>query len=129
MRRLFILPALLAFSGCQSTQFQSEKTVLQGQKISVENFTSLNPDCSPIGEATVLVTRPPASGRVTSYKSKGFVHYNSNNLRSRCNTIRVPVTTVDYTPNSGFSGRDSFDVEVIFGSGGRRTKTFTINVR
>jgi hypothetical protein len=119
----------LVLAGCQTTQSTLTRTAVAGQPLRLDFVGSFNPDCTPIGTSRVLITRQPSSGRVVVSKGTGFSSYGRENPRSRCNARRMPGIIVHYIPNPGFIGQDSFDAELLFGSGTTLTKTYRLTVR
>ena len=92
-------------------------------------YMTLNPDCSLVGYPSAKLVSAPSNGTVTVFKGAAFPVYESVNLRSACNRRRVPGTLVEYRPRRGFTGSDSFTVNVIYPAGYERNDTFNITVK
>jgi hypothetical protein len=105
------------------------KYVVSGRPLKLDFATSINPDCSSIGRATIRVSRAPEQGRVTVTQSTDFPRFPPSNIRSQCNGRRVAVAAINYVSQRGFIGTDNVEVEIIFASGSLRHENFTINVR
>ena len=105
------------------------RTALAGDTIKMDFFVSLNPDCSPTGPQTVRVTQSPNYGRLAVSKAEDFITFPATNVRSACNTKRVPGMRIEYTPQAGYSGLDYMAIEVITANGFERTRSYYVTVK
>jgi hypothetical protein len=83
-------------------------------------FSSLNADCSLKATATVKVLQAPSNGRLRVYQGRGEPAFAADSGFTQCNGRRVPGAMVGYTPQRGYSGEDSFKLEIVFVNGERR---------
>jgi len=104
-------------------------TVPTGKKRLVGFFTSLNPDCSVLGETEARVIKQPENGTVEVETGTGFTNYLDNNQRHACNLKPSPGMRVNYTSKEGFIGKDSFEVEFLGGIGGDVVWKYTVTVK
>jgi hypothetical protein len=106
------------------TRVVAENGVLKNQF-----YLSLNPDCTLMDYPVVKITTSPANGELFLSKGAAYPNFAASNPRSACNTKRSPAMIVEYRPNQGFTGSDSFTLDVIFPSGGERTDNYNITVK
>ena len=92
-------------------------------------YLAINPDCSLVAYPTVRLVSSPANGVVSLKQGKAFPFFPAVNPRSACNRTRVPAILLEYRPNQGFVGSDSFEVNAIFPIGAERADTFNITVK
>ncbi len=57
----------------------------------------------------------------------GYGHFTGD--YQRCSAYKVLGANVTYTPQKGFTGSDSVQLDVIFPNGFERIETFTITVK
>ena len=120
---LFILAASPAFAK------DIEKTVAAGESLKSIGYASINPDCSSGGYPNVRIVAKPSNGELTSAKGEMFPSYPKSNPRSSCNSKKVAATMLEYQPKAGFTGTDSFAVQVIFPSGKEEKLKYNITVK
>jgi hypothetical protein len=106
-----------------------EKTVPAGESLKSIGFSSINPDCSSGGYPNVRIVTKPSNGELNVAKGDMFPSYPKNNPRSACNAKKVAATMLDYQPKAGFTGKDSFAVQVIFPSGKEEKFNYAITVK
>ena len=104
-------------------------TVPTGKKRLVGFFTSLNPDCSAVGEIDTRVIKQPENGTVDVESGTGFTNYPDSNQRHACNLKPSPGVRVNYTSKDGFIGRDTFEVEFLGGLGGDVVWKYNVTVK
>jgi hypothetical protein len=121
----------LFLAGCNTLPVSNvgPKFALAGKPLKVDTQYSLNPDCTSIGTTTIRTIEPPRHGTVEVREASDFPFFKPENTRSQCNSRRVPVSQIIYTPAPGYSGPDSFRMEVIYPSGGGRDISYKIEVR
>jgi hypothetical protein len=106
-----------------------KRAVAAGQKQRMEFLYSINPDCTSIGFATVRILDAPKHGAVTIENGTGFTNFPQNNLRYECNKRRSDGVVVSYEPESGYTGPDAINVDVIYASGISRKRHYAIDVK
>lgn len=126
MRFLVILTIVMLSAHSANAQ---TKTVVAGKPFRLDFAYSTNPDCTSTGDVVVRVTSPPSNGSVSIYKSSVFPNFPASNVRSACNTRRVPGTIATYTARRGYTGSDTVSLEMIFPSGLHRQQTYYLMVR
>lgn len=116
-------------AGCQTTGGNSFKRVaIAAKPLKLSHYMSVNPDCTPIGTATVRVLTGPQNGSVSVRPGSDFPYFYRNNIRSNCNGRRVASQQLWYTGRTSGSS-DQVTVEVIYASGAARTSTYLIENR
>ncbi len=100
-----------------------------GKKQLFDTVSALNPDCTNAGEPVVTVVKPPVNGQITVEKGEAFPNFPKDNVRSACNTQKVPATLIYYTSNPGFTGIDSATIEILTPTGGLVRPVYAITVR
>src|SRR5690349_4944331 len=85
-------------SNTQSTQtgkifYASTKGAATGAKQKIDTVYSIRPDCTSVGYATIRIATPPTHGKLTSEPGEDFPYFKQDNVRSACNTKKVPVIT------------------------------------
>jgi dienelactone hydrolase len=77
------------------------------------NFVrSVNPDCSSRGMPKIRLLEKPQHGAAQVTQREDFPKFPQDAPAARCNAIRVPGQSVEYTPTAGFTGDDSLTFEV-----------------
>ncbi len=100
-----------------------------GKKQLFETAAALNPDCSIAGEPFITVVKAPTNGQMTVEKGEAFPTFPKENVRSACNTQKVPATLLYYTSNPGFTGTDTAMIELVTPLGGLIRTSYVITVR
>jgi hypothetical protein len=96
----------------------------------IEFFTSLNPDCTVMGEIEVRITKEPKHGKVdTAAGADGYPGYPKTSDRYKCNEQKVQGTQVNYTSEANYIGNDVVDLLVLFPSGLAYEVHYNVNVR
>lgn len=135
-RRNYCFVAVLLLAGASQDVFAQQPppanlspVVPTGKKRLVGFFTSLNPDCSSVGEIDARVTKEPENGTVEVENGIGFTTYLENNQRYACNLKPSPGLRVNYTSKEGFMGKDTFRIEFLGGMGGDVVWNYTVTVK
>lgn len=131
MKKVFGTMAMcLLAAGCQTTgSSQSFKGVaVAGKPLKLGSARAINPDCSSIGTTTIRVLNGPVNGKVSIRHGADFATFGRNNLRSVCNTRRVPSDQLWYV-SSKPGATDQVTAEYIYPTGAARTYTYNIEVR
>jgi hypothetical protein len=100
-----------------------------GEKQKMGRFIGLNPDCTATGVPKVTFVTPPAHGTMTVEQGEDYPNFPKDNVRSVCNTRKVPAVLLYYQSTPGYTGNDIAVLEVVFPSGNLRHQTYTITVR
>ncbi len=128
MRILVILAAFALSTATAQAQYLN-RVAASGKQIKLGFFGSANPDCSSAGDPTVRVTQTPEHGRVSTPAARDFPTFSQSNVRSVCNTRRLPGRVAWYTSQRGFVGTDQVVLEVFYTSGVMRRYHYAIEVR
>jgi hypothetical protein len=122
--------AAMGLAGCQSTGAPTYSPVaVSGVPLKLAHFTSLNADCSSIGDTVVRVTKNPDHGVVMVQKGSGYSYYPAANPHSQCNLRPTAGTNLTYVSSPGYTGPDSVAVDAIYPSGGESHATFNLTVK
>ena len=105
-----------------------DRAAVSGRMQRISLFYSLNPDCAVRGEVAIRVTSAPAHGAVHLEQGSDFPNFTRDNARYECNKQQVPVQALFYQSGAGYSGPDSFVVEVLYPDGNSYTTRFRIDV-
>ncbi len=106
-------PALMRGAGAISQR----SATLSGAELLLFHYFNVGPDCGPT-EVSFRLATPPAHGAVTFVTSQnrpfadGHPLFAGGDPRARCGDRLVPTKDAIYTPAPGFSGQDSFVIEV-----------------
>jgi hypothetical protein len=126
MRSLLIFVILLLSTHTADAQ---TKTVVAGKPFRLDFAYATNPDCTSNGDVVVRVTSPPSNGSISISRSRVFPKFPASNIRSACNSRRVPGTIATYIARRGYTGPDTVSLEMIFPSGLHRQQTYYLTVR
>lgn len=128
-RRLGVLAIVVSgtFSARADTTNETlNKTGVAGAPLYIGHFAGANPDCTSMGRTFVRVSRSPTHGVVNTREGFGF----SNFLRlPTCNSRKVKGVTVWYRPETGFTGYDAMEIDVIYPSGNERLNYYNITIK
>jgi hypothetical protein len=105
------------------------RAVAADQKLRLDFFLSINPDCSSMGFSTVRIVEPPKNGNLTIENGTGFTNFPQGNVRYECNKRRSDGVLLQYEPNAGYTGTDSLTVDVVFPSGNSSRRHYSIAVK
>jgi hypothetical protein len=103
--------------------------MVAGQCLRIDFITSINPDCTSVGYATVRPTNQPQHGTLKIETTTGFTTFPADNIRAECNKRRSDGVALTYEPEADYTGPDTIDVDVIFASGSFRKIRYAIEVR
>lgn len=95
----------------------SAKGAVSGEKQRINWALSVNPDCTPDGMPTVIISTPPAHGRAFVEVGGHHPNFEKNNIRWRCNLREMPALLVYYQSEAGYVGEDRVGVDVVFPDG------------
>src|SRR5262249_18166410 len=116
--------------GIEGLQTQTlTRLVASGAKQRFGFFYSINPDCSATGDINVRVTKEPEHGAVETMAATNYPNFEKENIRSRCNQHKVKGMQVNYKAAEKYSGKDEFDLLILYSDGLAREYHFDISVR
>ena len=124
MRILLVVVGLLL----SAVAAHAERVIPSGKQLILFNATSVNPDCSALGNVEVRVAQGPEHGKVSIRRTWVFPNYAAVNLRSACNARRVAGVLVTYVSQRGYVGDDLVVIEVFFPNGRAQRTTIAIRV-
>jgi hypothetical protein len=133
MKRLLLTVCafgLLSFFGVEGLESQTfTRVVASGAKQRIGFYAYLNPDCSAIGDINVRVTKQPEHGTVDTVATTDYAHYPKESIRYKCNQHKVKGTLVNYKVAEKYTGKDEFDLLILYPEGFARELHFDISVR
>ena len=106
-----------------------QRYAIGGKKSVFGHYYGLKLDCTPVGWHEATLTKPPENGEAKLVETMTIINYNAPNPRVKCNGKSTKATALQYTPNKGYTGSDSIEVEAINDSGQRNTYTYNITVK
>ena len=124
MRILLVVVGLLL----SAVAAHAERVIPSGKQLILFNATSVNPDCSALGNVEVRVAQGPEHGKVSIRRTRVFPNYAAVNLRSACNARRVAGVLVTYVSQRGYVGDDLVVIEVFFPNGRAQRTPIAIRV-
>jgi hypothetical protein len=132
-----LLLTILAFGLLSSSAFAQEglekkqftRVGASGAKLRLGFYTSLNPDCTTIGNVNIRVTKQPEHGSVETTTDINFPTYPKESSRSKCNDHKVRGVQVNYKSAEKYVGDDALDLLVLFPSGFAWEVHYDISVR
>ena len=124
MRILLVVVGLLL----SAVAAHAERVIPSGKQLILFNATSVNPDCSALGNVEVRVAQGPEHGKVSIRRTRVFPNYAAVNLLSACNARRVAGVLVTYVSQRGYVGDDLVVIEVFFPNGRAQRTTIAIRV-
>lgn len=125
-----LIAAATLQTGCFSdTRFSHPKFAVSGQPQRLNFFTSLNPDCTLKGLATVRVLSAPNHGQLTVVQGSDYSSFPADSQQYVCNTKKTEGVVVTYVSAPGYFGADAATIEAIFPGGGHKTYEYAISVK
>ena len=122
--------ATVALAGCQTTGDETlSRVAVTELPLRLGHFANLNPDCSPIGNPEVRVTKPAEHGIVTVQPGEGYTNFVQTNLRNHCNYRPTAGVNAVYTSKRGYAGPDTTVLDVIYPTGQERQFSYSLNVK
>ena len=119
---------ILGVEGLES-QTLTRVVFASGAKHRIGFYVDINPDCSAVGDINIRVTKQPEHGTVETVATTDFVRFSKENIRSKCNLQKVKGTLVTYKTAEKYTGKDEFDLLVLYPGGFARKLHFDISVR
>jgi hypothetical protein len=131
-----LLLIILAF-GLSSSAFAQEalqqkqwtRVVASGKNQPIGFFTSLNPDCTAIGNTEIRITKQPEHGKLETTPTSNFPSYPKDSNRYKCNEHRIKGIQVSYKSAEKYVGSDELELLVLFPSGFAWEVHYDISVR
>jgi hypothetical protein len=92
---------------------------------------AIRDDCSASGQATVRPTIEPVNGRLAFRQAQDIPRIVAapGTARAKCAGRSYTGTLVTYRPPAGFTGEDTFGIDVIWPSGTSLKRTISVQVR
>ena len=118
---------IFGIEGLQTQTFT--RFVAAGTKQRMGFYADINPDCSAVGDINVRVTKQPEHGTVETTASTEYAHFSKENIRSKCNQHKVKGMLVNYKATEKYSGKDEFDLLILYPAGYAWEHHFDISVR
>ena len=94
----------------------------------VDNYYTVEPDCSNPGYPEIKVLRMPGHGTVAVENGEAYPSFRQDNVRYDCNKKKVATSQVSYESVAGFHGKDSFTIQVRYVNSNLRLITYNIDV-
>ncbi len=99
-----------------------------GTRQVIDDYYSVQPDCSNPGYPEIKIISTPNHGTVVAEHGEVYPSFAKDNVRYECNRKKVASSQVLYESNAGFHGRDSFTIEVRFTNSNIRLLTYRLDV-
>jgi hypothetical protein len=99
-----------------------------GASQAIDNYYSVEPDCSNGGYPEIKVLRAPGHGTVTLGKGEAYPSFAKDNVRYDCNKKKVATSEVSYQSAAGYRGKDSFTIQVRYFNSSLRLVTYNVDV-
>jgi hypothetical protein len=122
-----VLAVTLAVGADAQLYGRYDKAMVAGGTLQLGHFANVNGDCTSGGSVTVRVVSGPSSGAIRMAQNVGYGHFGGD--YQQCNAVKVMGESVIYTPQRGFTGTDSVQLDVFYPNGVERVVTFTITVK
>jgi hypothetical protein len=118
---------IFGVEGLQTQQLT--RFVASGKNERVAFFYAVAPDCSATGDVEIRVTKQPEHGTVGTATATNFPSFPKENIRARCNQHKVRGMQVNYKAAEKYTGKDEFDLLVLYPGGFGQEVHLNINVR
>jgi hypothetical protein len=99
-----------------------------GQVTMMRRYGNWHRDC----QSQLGVVRPlskPAHGKLSTRQVSGLIKSNRFNPTDSCIGRTIEMVQIDYRPDPGYRGADTFSIEASWGANRRGVDTFSIDVR
>jgi hypothetical protein len=94
----------------------------------IDNYYSVEPDCSNPGYPEIKVLKMPGHGTVAVENGEAYPNFSKDNVRYECNKKKVASSQVTYESVAGFHGKDSFTIQVRYSNSNLRLITYSVDV-
>jgi hypothetical protein len=122
-----LLAMSLATGANAATYHTLEKAMFSGGTLELNHYAQINVNCSSRGRVEVRILSGPSSGSVKLVQKMGSAKFSGD--YEQCSTHLVPGTTVVYRPQTGYTGSDSVQLDVISPTGLEFIDTYNITVK
>lgn len=95
----------------------------------IDQFITVNEDCTPEQGGMARIAAQPAHGKVTIKKGFGYPSYPTGNPRSSCNKTQVSDDEIWYEPANGYIRSDSVSISYITPRGSELYKDYLVTVK
>jgi hypothetical protein len=123
---------LLACADTPSDTTLKPTTIVRGVDSStrqvIDDYYSVEPDCSNPGYPEIKVLRIPGHGTVGVENGEAYPNFSKDNVRYDCNKKKVATSQVMYESVAGFHGKDSFTIQVRYSTSNLRLITYNVDV-
>jgi hypothetical protein len=99
------------------------------QQVRIGFLTNLDPDCTSNAFASVRVVEQPKHGDATLKQDTGFTSFPKDNPRFECNQKRSEGTALFYRSETGYTGKDSVTLELVYPDGRESGVRYSIDVK
>jgi hypothetical protein len=126
---LFAVPlAVSATESANADTFRFKFNVIgvSSKALRLGHAANVNPDCSVQGKVFVRVSSGPSHGAISMREGLDFGHFPG---MPQCNSHKVRGTTIYYLPNSGFTGSDAVELDLISQTGVEVLETYNITIK
>jgi hypothetical protein len=106
-----------------------ERSVVSGGRAQIYGYYAINPDCTTIGDVDVKIVDQPAHGTFIVADTQVFPNFNKDNVRSECNSKKVPGLVGTYAATGSYVGDDKLTVRQIDTFGNETIIHYTIHIR
>lgn len=123
-----ILLAVTLGCGAEAQTYSNyNKTMPAGRTLLLAHYVGVNGDCSSRGRTEVRVVSGPSSGTIRVAQGPGYSHFTAD--YQQCSAQKLIGANVTYTPQAGFVGWDSVQLDVIYPGGSERIDRYSITVK
>ena len=119
----------LSILAAVSSSALAEVAVAAGHSVSLMTLSSVDQTCHADGDIAITVIEQPRGGSILITKTKAYPNFNVLNTRSRCNTLKLPATRVDYQSIGNYLGLDYVTVEAVYPDGAVKRIRVAVSVR
>jgi hypothetical protein len=122
-----VLAMTLAVGADAQVYGRYDKAMVAGGTLKLAHYASINADCTSRGPTKIRIVSGPSSGTIRMAQRVDYGHFGGD--FQQCSAVKVAGESVSYTPQRGFTGTDSVQLDVFYASGFERIETITINVK
>lgn len=95
--------------------YEQRRTLFSGERRNIYFAYHIADDCSMYSLPNVQILKPPRHGKMVPIPEEDYPR--ERDEYEKCNTTKVLGLAAYYTPEQGFSGRDSFTTRFSYGNG------------
>ena len=108
---------------------QASISVAAGRTTRIDQYSFITSQCTEVPGVSSRVTRRADYGTVSIQRGRDYSPFPAGNSSARCNSQRVPVWVVLYSPTRGYAGSDSFSYRKTFPDGRAIDVDVNVDVR